>query len=130
MLANWVTLSRFPLLVGIIWILYHGSAPLRLAGVGLLVFGLMLDTVDGMVARRSGQSSLFGAVLDIAIGTGLLVRATARRAALASIAVAAFYLAAGTLLVPALWLDPFGALLKVIPAMVLAFSVALLLEER
>jgi phosphatidylglycerophosphate synthase len=66
MLANWVTLSRFPLLVGIIWILYHGSAPLRLAGVGLLVFGLMLDTVDGMVARRSGQSSLFGAVLDIA----------------------------------------------------------------
>jgi phosphatidylglycerophosphate synthase len=30
------------------------------------VVGLMLDTVDGMVARRSGKTSLFGAVLDIA----------------------------------------------------------------
>ncbi|MEE2692217.1 MAG: SDR family oxidoreductase [Pseudomonadota bacterium] len=86
--------------------------------------------VSAVGEARAKPLAFAGAVLDIAIGTGLLVRATARRAALASIAVAAFYLAAGTLLVPALWLDPFGALLKVIPAMVLAFSVALLLEER
>jgi phosphatidylglycerophosphate synthase len=66
MLANWITLSRFPLLVGIVWILYQGGAALRVAGTVLLVIGLMLDTVDGMVARRSGQTSLFGAVLDIA----------------------------------------------------------------
>lgn len=66
MLANWITLSRFPLLVGIVWILHQGGASIRLVGVALLVVGLMLDTVDGMVARRSGQSSLFGAVLDIA----------------------------------------------------------------
>jgi phosphatidylglycerophosphate synthase len=32
----------------------------------LLFLGLMLDTVDGMVARRTGQTSLFGSVLDIA----------------------------------------------------------------
>ena len=66
MLANWITLSRFPLLLGIVLILYHGTPVLRLAGVVLLVIGLMLDTVDGMVARRSGKTSLFGAVLDIA----------------------------------------------------------------
>lgn len=66
MLANWITLSRFPLLLGIVWILFRGGVTLRLVGVGLLVLGLMLDTVDGMVARKSGQSSLFGAVLDIA----------------------------------------------------------------
>jgi phosphatidylglycerophosphate synthase len=66
MLANWITLSRFPLLL--IWIvaLYLGSPPLRLAGVALLFTGLMLDTVDGMVARRTGRTSLFGGVLDIA----------------------------------------------------------------
>ena len=66
MLANWITLSRFPLLAGIVLILFLGTPALRLAGVILLVIGLMLDTVDGMVARRSGKSSLFGAVLDIA----------------------------------------------------------------
>ncbi len=66
MLANWITLSRFPLLLITVLILYLGSAPMRLAGVGLLFFGLMLDTVDGMVARKTGQTSLFGSVLDIA----------------------------------------------------------------
>jgi phosphatidylglycerophosphate synthase len=65
-LANWITLSRFPLLVGNLLILYYGSAPVRLAGVILLFVGLMLDTVDGVVARRTGQTSLFGSVLDIA----------------------------------------------------------------
>ena len=66
MLANWITLSRFPLLLISILTLYFGSPTLRLAGVALLFVGLMLDTVDGMVARRTGQTSLFGSVLDIA----------------------------------------------------------------
>lgn len=66
MLANLITLSRFPLLVVIVLILYHGSPTLRLAGVALLFAGLMLDTVDGVVARKTGQTSLFGSVLDIA----------------------------------------------------------------
>jgi CDP-diacylglycerol---glycerol-3-phosphate 3-phosphatidyltransferase len=66
MLANCITLSRFPLLMIWILILYLGSPPLRLAGVALLFVGLMLDTVDGVVARRTGQTSLFGSVLDIA----------------------------------------------------------------
>jgi cardiolipin synthase len=66
MLANWITLSRFPLLLANVLALYLGSAPVRLAGAGLLFVGLMLDTVDGMVARRTGQTSLAGSVLDIA----------------------------------------------------------------
>jgi phosphatidylglycerophosphate synthase len=66
MLANCITLSRFPLLLIWILVLYLGSPPLRLAGVALLFVGLMLDTVDGVVARRTGRTSLFGSVLDIA----------------------------------------------------------------
>lgn len=66
MLANCITLSRFPLLLIWIMLLYLGPPPLRLAGVALLFLGLMLDTVDGLVARRTGQTSLFGSVLDIA----------------------------------------------------------------
>jgi len=66
MLANWITLSRFPLLLITVLVLYFGSPWVRLAGVGLLFVGLMLDTVDGVVARMRGESSLFGSVLDIA----------------------------------------------------------------
>jgi phosphatidylglycerophosphate synthase len=66
MLANWITLSRFPLLLIIILALYLGSPRAQLAAVGLLFLGLMLDTVDGMVARKTGHTSLFGSVLDIA----------------------------------------------------------------
>jgi phosphatidylglycerophosphate synthase len=66
MLANWITLSRFPLLLTTVLILYYDSPWVRLAGVGLLFVGLMLDTVDGVVARKRGETSLFGSVLDIA----------------------------------------------------------------
>jgi len=66
MSANWITLSRFPLLLVWTLILYLASPWLRLAGVALLLLGLMLDTVDGVVARSTGQVSLFGSVLDIA----------------------------------------------------------------
>jgi len=65
-LANWITISRFPLLLINILLLYSGTAIERLVGVVLLFVGLMLDTVDGMVARKRGQTSLFGSVLDIA----------------------------------------------------------------
>ena len=66
MLANWITLSRFPILLINVLVLYRGSAQVRLAGVGLLFIGLMLDTLDGAVARKTGKTSLFGSVLDIA----------------------------------------------------------------
>jgi phosphatidylglycerophosphate synthase len=66
MLANWITLSRFPLLLATVLILYYGSTAARLAGVALLFLGPMLDTVDGVVARSRGETSLFGSVLGIA----------------------------------------------------------------
>jgi phosphatidylglycerophosphate synthase len=66
MLANWITLSRFPILLLSILALYFGRPSTRLAGAALLFVGLMLDTVDGLVARRTRQTSLSGSVLDIA----------------------------------------------------------------
>ena len=66
MLATYITLSRWPLLVIYLAILYRGSPAAQLAGVALLLVGLMLDTVDGVVARKTGRVSLVGGVLDIA----------------------------------------------------------------
>lgn len=65
-LANWITISRFPLLLIYVLILYNAPASWRLSAVALLFLGLMLDTVDGMVARRRKQTGLIGSVLDIA----------------------------------------------------------------
>ena len=64
--ATWITLSRFPLLLASVLALYLGGPAVQLAGAALLLVGLLLDTVDGLVARRTGQASLFGGVLDIA----------------------------------------------------------------
>ncbi|HKT60980.1 MAG TPA: CDP-alcohol phosphatidyltransferase family protein [Gemmatimonadales bacterium] len=66
MSAVWITLSRFPLLLLSVLTFYFGAPGVQLAGTALLFAGLMLDTVDGIVARRTGQTSLFGGVLDIA----------------------------------------------------------------
>ena len=66
MLANWITLARLPLLALCLGILYVGSPWLRIVGAALLFVGFMLDTVDGVVARHRGESSLAGSVLDIA----------------------------------------------------------------
>ncbi len=65
-MANWITLSRFPGLLVFVLLLYLGSPAVRLFSVPFLFLLLMLDTVDGMVARARGQTSLMGSVLDIA----------------------------------------------------------------
>jgi hypothetical protein len=46
------------------------------------------------------------------------------------IAVAAAYLAGATLLRPDLWLDPLGPLVKIVPALLLAATARMILEER
>lgn len=71
-----------------------------------------------------------GAALDIALGIAILFRPLARLACLGMAITAALYLVAGSILMPALWLDPFGPFVKVVPAIVLAVATAALLEER
>jgi phosphatidylglycerophosphate synthase len=65
-MANWITISRFPLLVVFILMVYLGNPAVRVASVPVLFVLLMLDTVDGIVARATGKASLVGSVLDIA----------------------------------------------------------------
>jgi len=65
-IATLVTLSRFPLLGVVILGLYRGSPAFRLIGVAVLFLGLLLDTVDGAIARKRNEASLVGSVLDIA----------------------------------------------------------------
>ena len=66
MLPNLITLSRIPLLAFIIFLLYQPTELPRLIAAPLIIVLILLDTFDGVVARRRGQTSLMGSVLDIA----------------------------------------------------------------
>lgn len=67
MLANAITLSRLFFLAISVYLLHVPSVPVRLAAFGLIIFTILIDAVDGVVARRRGTSDSLGAVLDIAI---------------------------------------------------------------
>ena len=65
-MANLITLFRFPLLFIYVGILYFGNATLQLWGVVFILIIIVMDTVDGLIARARGEVSLLGSVLDIA----------------------------------------------------------------
>ena len=67
-MANLVTLLRFFLLFVLVVMTYQTHYPwLQLANMPLLVLVIFLDAVDGFVARRFNEASLFGASFDIIV---------------------------------------------------------------
>jgi CDP-diacylglycerol--glycerol-3-phosphate 3-phosphatidyltransferase len=66
-MANWVTFGRFLLLFVLLGIIYSGVPALQLVNAPLTVLIIALDGVDGWVARKYNEESLFGATFDIAI---------------------------------------------------------------
>lgn len=66
-MANWVTFGRFLLLFVLLGVVYSGEPTLQLVNAPLTILIIALDGVDGWVARRFNQETLFGATFDIAI---------------------------------------------------------------
>jgi CDP-diacylglycerol---glycerol-3-phosphate 3-phosphatidyltransferase len=66
-LANLITLTRLPLLLLAVALLFVESFPLQLAGVGLLIVLFLMDWFDGYVARVRREVTETGAVLDVAL---------------------------------------------------------------
>ena len=64
--ANLITIIRYPLLLAYLLMIYFGTPLIQLLSVPFLFFALFLDTLDGVIARRTGTTSLIGSVLDIA----------------------------------------------------------------
>lgn len=62
---------------------------------------------------------VLGAISDIVIGIGIAFRRTCRIALYGALAISAFYATAGTILLPSLWFDPLGPMLKIWPIMAL-----------
>jgi len=66
MLANIITLSRIPLLILIIALLYQPTVTPRLIAAPLIILLIVMDSFDGAIARKRGETSVLGSVLDIA----------------------------------------------------------------
>ena len=87
---NTLTLSRCVLAIPIALLLYRGTESSILAAGILLVIASLTDWLDGFLARRLGQTSVVGSILDVvadeilfiptlilAIGAGLFARTDA-----------------------------------------------------
>jgi len=64
---NQVTLARLPLLGGIIVLLYSSSGVAYLVAAPLILALILMDSLDGYLARKYQKTSLLGSVLDIGV---------------------------------------------------------------
>lgn len=109
--------------------------PLFWAATGAISLGpgyrtglaLMHETGAG---RLSGVSVVAGVAVDIAVGAAIACRPTAHKGLWAAIALSGFYVAAGSLLLPRLWTDPLGPLVKILPIVLAHFAALAILEDR
>ena len=66
-MANSITLARIPLLIAVVVLLYLGSPAVQVATAGLVVVLILMDTLDGLVARHRHEAGMLGSKLDIAV---------------------------------------------------------------
>jgi MFS superfamily sulfate permease-like transporter len=73
---------------------------------------------------------MLGASADICIGLAIISRATSRYGLYAALTISVAYAIIGTILVPRLWADPLGPMLKIWPVMVLNLVALAIREDR
>jgi uncharacterized protein YbjT (DUF2867 family) len=87
--------------------------------------------IEGGVKHGLGEATVVaGAAADICIGIGIAFRRTAKRALYAALGLSVVYIIFGTLLVPHLWIDPLGPLLKTLLIIVLILVTIAISEDR
>ncbi|HEX5421204.1 MAG TPA: CDP-alcohol phosphatidyltransferase family protein [Gammaproteobacteria bacterium] len=65
-MANLITLSRLILLLLVVWIFYQPVEAWHFASFFLIILIFVSDGLDGYIARKRNETSLFGALFDIA----------------------------------------------------------------
>lgn len=66
-LANLITILRFPVLILIVLLLYLGKSLGQLIAAPLVIVLILMDSLDGIIARRRHEETLVGGALDIAV---------------------------------------------------------------
>jgi uncharacterized protein YbjT (DUF2867 family) len=117
-----------PLIFGIFGLFWVASGVISL-GPG---WGIGLDLMrEGGASETMGRIAVVaGAFADIAIGLAVLYRPTSRYGLIAALLLSLSYAVIGTLLVPRLWREPLGPLLKIWPIMTLNLVALAILKDR
>lgn len=84
----------------------------------------------GMSPKSAWWMTFLGGWLDIILGTAVLFRRLTRVTLIAMIAACVVYLAAGSILNPAIWFEPLGVYAKVVPIMLAMALLAAIWDER
>ncbi|MEQ8824508.1 MAG: SDR family oxidoreductase [Filomicrobium sp.] len=99
--------------------------------IGLWQLAAARDVVAGPLGPSLATTLVvFGGLADILVGVGLLFRRTFVLACQAAIALSVGYMIAASLVVPALWADPLGPLVKILPVIGTAIALLASAEER
>jgi uncharacterized protein YbjT (DUF2867 family) len=112
-----------------------GGLSLFWIATGLITLGPALEAGAALlllagVSRYFHVVAIAGGLLDVAIGIGIAFRKTARLALWSSIAISLSYFILGGILLPALWADPLGPLVKIIPVLLASFAALAILDDR
>lgn len=102
---------------------------------GLVSLGPGYDLAAAYMGRAgagplSEPSVVAGAIADLIVGGLIAWRPTARLGLLAALAVSVLYIVAGTWLLPGLWIDPLGPMMKIWPILALNLLCLAILDER
>lgn len=92
--------------------------------------GLALMAEAGLAPTMAMLAVVGGSLLDMAVGIAIACRRGARLGLYAALAVTLGYAVIGTGLLPRLWADPMGALLKIIPIVALHLAALAIVEDR
>jgi uncharacterized protein YbjT (DUF2867 family) len=117
-----------PLIFGVFGLFWIATGLISL-GPGWEI-GMNLMREGGVGETMAALSVMSGALADIAIGLGILYRPTSRYGLYAGLAISVAYAIIGSLLVPRLWSDPLGPMLKIWPIMVLNLVALAILKDR
>ena len=80
--------------------------------------GMSLMREGGVGEPLASLSIMAGASADIPIGLAILYRPTSRYGLYAALLISITYAIIGSILVPTLWREPLGSMLKIWPIMV------------
>ncbi len=92
--------------------------------------GISLMHEGGVFGWTAAAVVVAGALCDIAVGLAIGWRRTARAGVIAAFAVTIVYAIIGTALVPRLWSDPMGPMLKVLPILALHLAALGVVDDR
>lgn len=117
-----------PLVFGVFSGFWIGTGLISLGpGFGI---GKAMVLEGGTSERFANFSVIAGGFADLVIGLAVAYRPTARYGLYAALAISLFYAVMGTFLLPRLWIDPLGPMLKIWPIMVLNLVALAILDDR